>query len=500
MNAITAKPRVRVRGGQVISVRAQGYEGGSTSRRMAGKGVSVTGPNMPIARSLPLLQSRSHNAIRNNPYAAGAKETYVSNLVGTGIKPQWGDPVIQALWDRWVKECDADGIDDFYGLEALAAGSQFEAGEALGRFRYRRKSDGLSVPLQIQVIESEHLDSAFNSMVGRRPVKMGIEFNAIGERTAYHLWRYHPHERLTAEINSRIAVPADAVVHIYRRTRPGQLRGVPELTPVIVRLYEIDEMQDATLARQKLAQMFGTFIKRKSAADPDEDEDTPRFGRPVTDPDDEREQLDEFTPGGLHYLDDDEDVTFSTPPDIQSQYVSWLRSELLAVAKGAGITYEQLTGDLKDVNYSSIRAGLLEFRRRCEALQAHLIVHQWCRRIAAKWLDVAVTSGALRIANYWQQRDRLLAIDWIAPKWAWVDPLKEVTADLLEVRAGFKPRSEAAAERGWSLEQLDAEIAKGNLSIDDNGLVLDSDPRTTSKNGALQTALKALATEEEEDS
>jgi len=172
------------------------------------------------------------------------------------------------------------------------------------------------------------------------------------------------------------------------------------------------------------------------------------------------------------------------------------------VAAGAGITYEQLTGDLKGVNYSSIRAGLLEFRRRAEALQAHLLVHQWCRRIAAQWLDVAVTSGALSIPDYWQRRASYLAIDWIAPKWAWVDPLKEVTADLMEVRAGFKPRSEAAGERGWSLDQLDAEIQKGNTSADKHKLVLDSDPRITAKNGSLQAALEALvaATEEEENS
>ena len=497
MNAITKPhlPRLRVRDGKVIQARAQ-YDGASSGRRMAGKGNVVTGPNGPIARSLPLLQSRSHNAIRNNAYASGAKDAYVSNLVGTGIKPQWNDPTIQALWDRWVKECDADGIDDFYGLQTLAAGAQFEAGEALARFRYRRTSDGLSVPLQLQVIESEHLDPNYSQAFAGRLIKMGIEFNGIGQRTAYHLWRFHPHERVTSEINQRVPVPADNVVHMFRRTRPGQLRGVPELTSVIVRLYEIDEMQDATLARQKLAQLFGAFVKRKTSQDPDEE--GPFFGTQVSMPGDD-DQLSEFTPGGIHYLEDDEEVTFSSPPDIQSQYTEWLRSELLAVARGGGITYEQLTGDLKGVNYSSIRAGLLEFRRRVEALQAQLIVHQWCRRIAAKWLDVAVTSGALRIPNYWTRRAELLAIDWIAPKWAWVDPLKESTADLLEVRAGFKPRSEAAGERGWSIEQLDAEIGKSNDSADKYGLLLDSDPRHTAKNGTLHQALQILADTEEED-
>lgn len=495
---IQNKPRIRmtVRDGRQVPVRAY-YEGGSHRRRMAGKGTAVTGPNGPIENSLTTLQARSHHAIRNNPYAASAREKYVSNLVGTGIKPQWGDPKIQALWDEWVEESDADGIDNFYGQQALAAGAQFEAGEVLGRFRYRRTSDGLSVPLQLQVIEAEHLDPTFSQAFDGRLIKMGIEFNAIGQRSAYHLWRYHPHENLTRSINTRVPVPADSVVHMYRRTRPGQLRGVPELTAVIVRLYEIDEMQDATLARQKLAQLFGAFVKRKTTGDLEDDR--PNFGRLVGPPE-EREQFEEFTPGGIHYLEDDEEVAFSTPPDIQGQYTEWLRSELLAVGAGAGLTYEQMTGDLKGVNYSSIRAGLLEFRRRAEMLQAHLIVHQWCRRIAAKWLDVAVTSGALAIPGYWQKRKQLLAIDWIAPKWSWVDPLKEVSADLLEVRAGFAPRSEKAGERGWSLQQLDDEIEAGNQSADDRALVFDSDPRRTAKNGGLQKALEALAaTEDEED-
>ncbi|MDR5867292.1 phage portal protein [Halomonas koreensis] len=495
----TVKPRIRMtmRGGQLVPMRAQAsYEGASSSRRMAGKGTVVSGPNGPIARSLPLLWSRSHNAIRNNAYAQSAKEKHISNLVGTGIKPQWGDPEIQALWDRWVAECDADGIDNFYGLQALAAGSQFEAGEALARIRFRRSSDGLSVPMQLQLIEPEHLDPNFSRAFGGRLIKMGIEFDGIGRRTAYHLWRFHPHEKLTSELNERVPVPADNVVHMFRRTRPGQLRGVPELTSVIVRLYEIDEMQDATLARQKLGQLFGTFVHRKTAHDPEDD--GPTFGELVSAPGD-IEPLDEFTPGGIHYLEDDEQVTFSNPPDIQGQYTEWLRSELLAVAAGAGITYEQLTGDLKGVNYSSIRAGVIEFRRRAEALQAMLIVHQWCKRIAAKWLDVAVTSGALVRPDYWRNRARYLAIDWIAPKWEWVDPLKEVTADLMEVRAGFAPRSEKAGERGWALDQLDAEIAKSHQSADDNGLVFDSDPRRVNKSGALHQALQTLADTEEED-
>lgn len=490
-----SKPKIRMgyKGGKLVPVRAY-YEGASNKTRMKNKGTQVTGPNSNLSNSLPILQARSRNAIANNANASGARDAYVSNMIGTGIKPQWNNETLQTLWDCWAKECDLDGLSCFYGLQSLAAGAQFEAGEVFAKFRYRRIEDGFSVPLQLQLIESEQLDPAFHKVEGDKQIKMGIEFNALGIRTSYHLWKYHPNERQTLQLNQRVAVPAKDVIHLFHRTRPGQIRGLPELTSVIVRLYEIDEMQDAVLARQKLAQLFGAFVKRKTNQDPD---DTgPYFGALVKQ-EGEIEPISEFSPGAIHYLEDDEEITFSDPPDIGSSYTQWLKTEMLAVAKGAGVTYEQLTGDLSDVNYSSIRAGLLEFRRRIEALQSQLIVHQWCRKIAAKWLDVAVASGAAIIPDYEKNKSKLLAIDWIAPKWSWVDPLKEVTADLIEVRAGFKPRSEAAGERGWSLEMLDKEIAKGNQSADENKLLLDSDPRQLAKNGALQTALEILNEDEE---
>ena len=498
MNA-SQKPRIRygVRDGKLVPVRAY-YEGATTRGRMRTKGANLSGINTAVGNSLETLQSRSRNAIANNAYAKSAKETYVSNLIGTGIKPQWSDPRIQNLWDRWVKECDAEGVSCFYGLQSLAAGAQFESGEVLGRFRFRRLSDGLSVPLQLQVMESDHLDPTFNKqMENGHQIKMGIEFDLLGKRSAYHLWRNHPRERLGPTMNTRVPVNADDIVHLYHRTRPGQIRGLPELTSVIVRLYEIDEMQDALLARQKLAQLFGAFVKRKTTHDPTDE--GPHFGTLVQGPGEE-EGISEFVPGGIHYLEDDEEVSFSNPPDIGAHYTPWIRSELLAIARGAGVTAEQLTGDLSQVNYSSIRAGLLEFRRRMEALQMQLLVHQWCQRIAEKWLDTAVASGALKWLepNYSQIKSDLLNIDWIPQKWDWVDPLKEVTAALLEVRSGFKPRTEAAGERGWSLEQLDKEIQKANASADEHGLVLDSDPRITQKNGAIQSALNILAQDEED--
>lgn len=67
------------------------------------------------------------------------------------------------------------------------------------------------------------------------------------------------------------------------------------------------------------------------------------------------------------------------PADVGNTYEAFIKQQLRAISVGLGITYEQLTGDLSGVNYSSIRVGLLEFRRRCTALQHNLMVFQLCR-------------------------------------------------------------------------------------------------------------------------
>ena len=154
-----------------------------------------------------------------------------------------------------------------------------------------------------------------------------------------------------------------------------------------------------------------------------------------------------------------------------------MRQQFRAVAAAMGITYEMLTGDLTQVNYSSIRAGLLEFRRRCEALQHGVIVHQLCRPIWRAWMDQAVLEGALDLPGYRKDRRTYQAAKWIPQGWSWVDPQKEFNAMKLAIRAGLMSRSEAISGNGYDAEDVDREIAAVNARADALGLVFDSDAR-----------------------
>jgi lambda family phage portal protein len=452
---------------------AADYEAAASTRRTAGWIVSTSDINTLVFRSADTLRSRSRDMVRRNPWAANALDAFVANAIGTRIKPQslhsnaGLKERIQELWLRWTDEADATGLTDFYGLQAMACRSVMEAGECFIRLRPRLPRDGLSVPLQLQLLEGEHLPAnETRRLENGNYIRAGIEFDKIGRRVAYHLYREHPGDTSNPMASTELLrVAADSVLHLFRPLRPGQLRGQPWLTQVLVKLYELDQYDDAELVRKKTAAMFAGFVTKNAPEDQILGEGAP---------DSSGASLAGLEPGTLQVLLPGEDVKFSTPADVGAAYETFMRVQLRSIAAGMGITYEQLTGDLTGVNYSSIRAGLLEFRRRCEQFQHQVIVYQMCRPIWRQWIEAALLAGALRAAA---DDAGLFDVKWIAPGWAWVDPLKDIKAQIMAVRAGFKSRAEVVSEQGYDAEAIDREIAADNARADALGLEYDSDPR-----------------------
>ena len=459
------------------------YEGTGGGRRALAWMPSNPGAVAALSLAQDELRAKSRDLVRRNAWAAAGIEAFVANAIGTGIKPQsmvqdqTTREAIHSLWWDWCEQADAAGLTDFYGLQALATRAMLEGGEALIRLRYRRTEDGLPVALQIQVLEAEHLPTTMNrDLPGGNVIRAGIEFDRLGRRVAYHLYRSHPNDGLLAPMSSSagggamdtVRVDASEVIHLFRPLRPGQIRGEPWLTRALVKLNELDQYDDAELVRKKTAAMFAGFITRLAPEDN-------LMGESAADAN--GVALAGLEPGTLQILEPGEDIKFSAPADVGSSYAEFMRQQFRAVAAAMGITYEMLTGDLTQVNYSSIRAGLLEFRRRCEALQHGVIVHQLCRPIWRAWMDQAVLEGALDLPGYRKDRRTHQAAKWIPQGWSWVDPQKEFNAMKLAIRAGLMSRSEAISGNGYDAEDVDREIAADNARADALGLVFDSDAR-----------------------
>lgn len=483
--AISQQPRRQ-------KAKAFGFDASRMGRRLRGWVAERRNINSLLASGGDRLRARARQLCRENAYAANAQEAFVTAAVGAGIKPSplylpadTKKAVVKAFL-HWTDECDADGLTDFYGLQALAARSMFEAGECFIRFRPRRPQDGLSVPLQLQLLEAEHLPLTHNeTLPSGNVVRAGIEFNAIGRRVAYHFLRSHPGD---VAVNwkglEKTVVPAHEVLHLYRPLRPGQIRGQPAITPGMIRLYLLDQYDDAELDRKRTAAMFAGFIKKVRR------EDEPAFNGQEQATNDAGEAevettVAELQPGTMQVLLEGEDVTFSQPADVGGSYEAFQFRSLCSISAAVGIPYHIVSGDLSKANYGSQRGGQLEFRRRMDQFQHMTLIFQMCRPIWQRWMQAAVLAGAIPImpAEWIAQRDEVSAAKWIPPSWPWIDPLKDRQAQALAEDRGWTSRSDSIEAEGYDPEEIDARIAADKQREASLGLSF-KDPAITSATSA----------------
>src|SRR5690606_36172646 len=211
----------------------------------------------------------------------------------------------------------------------------------------------------------------------------------------------------------------------------------------------LDQYDDAELDRKKVAAMHALFITTPAPAEPFD----------VAESDETGERTMDLQPGQIVMLEPGEEVQTSAPADVGQTYEPFQYRTLLQVSAALGIPYAYLSNDMVRANYSNARLALLEFRRRVEAYQHAVMVWQLCRRVRQRWFDTALLSGALGLPDYEQRRSHYLGCDWLPPKWDWVDPQKDARAEIEQIEAGLKSRSQALAERGYDADQVDAEIA-----------------------------------------
>lgn len=454
------------------------YEGAGEGRRSTGWDAPDDGINTINTPALRNLRGRSRAAVRNDPYAFNVIDKRVSNLIGTGITPRPNTEddalrkLLQLLWDDWVDESDADERTDFYGQQALVARTVETSGECFVRLRPRSLEEGLAVPLQVQILAPEFVPhDKFETTRTGNAIRAGIEFNPDGKRVAYWMYLSHPRDgvSLNAGYNQLVRVPASQVLHIFEPVEPGQLRGVPRLSPVLKRLRSLDNYDDAVLFRQEVANLFAGFISRP-APDSGPVPRDPVTGEPLSFDRDGFTPMVALEPGTMQELGPGEEVEFSKPPDAGNNYPDFMRQQLMAAAAGTGTPYEILTGDMREVNDRALRVVLNEFRRRLEQLQFGVYVHQLCRPIRAAWMDMAVLSGALVLDDYAKRRREYLRTRWVPQGWAYIQPVQDVQARRMEVQAGFASRSEMVTRTGYDAETVDAENAADNARAQTLGL------------------------------
>ncbi len=458
------------------------YEAASRTRRTENWKATGADVNAELLASLTTLRNRSREQVRNNVYARRTVQALTNNIVGTGIRPtpmevsRAAEKRIMSLWKMWAgkKRCDFDGNLSFYGIQKLVMRTVVTSGECL---ILKRRSNDQTLPIKLQVLEPDFIDThkSFTNQTDGSFVLHGIQFNKDGQKTGYWLYDQHPGgSRLSMSLTSKF-VKAEDVIHVFAIERPGQVRGIPWLSASMIRMKDFDDYEDAELVRQKIAACFTVFVQ-------DSNPDAVSTGE-------EADIASRVEPGIIEILPPGKQVSFANPPTTNG-YEAYSRKILQGIAAGTGITYEAMTGDLSNVNFSSGRMGWIEFQRNIQDWQEDMLIPQLCETVWEWFLEAGQMVGKTKAD---------IEATWTPPRREMIDPVKETNAINLQVRNGFISYPEALRQMGYDPEDTLDEIAAFNAMLDEKGIILDSDPRV-GKMGATAKPAPSKAGGEDPDS
>lgn len=433
---------------EVQRLEQRGYEAAGKGRRQANWKTSSSSADSETAVAIELLRNRSRDMTRNNAYAAKALGGMVSNLVGTGIRPNFvcDDATmlekVKQYWKDWAEQTEIDfmGNLNFYGQQSLGTRAMLEGGEFYLLKRRLKSKDKFTVPIKLQMLESDHLDrtrSDYN-LAGGNYIEHGIEYNADGQVVAYWLFDKHPGSQFNYYMTST-RVPKSEILQVFRPLRIGQQHGIPHGTASMLKLKDFEEYEDAQLVRQKIAACFAVFISGKNDNDlPDANAEVP-------------EQREKLAPGIIERLDNGSTVTFGNPPGV-SGYGEYSRKVLQGAAAGYEITYEIMTGDLSNVNFSSYRAGWIEFFKTVTDIQSQVLITKMCNGVF-NWFIEALTL----VDNIDPKKVR---VEWTVPRREMINPIDETKAIIMQMENYLISWSEAVREMGWNPDDLLRQIEK----------------------------------------
>lgn len=440
------------------------YEGASKGKRMGKWQTPGTSQNEAAKAALPVLRNRARDLVRNNPWANSALDKIESNLVGDGIVPQFYALDSEAVgaealvnkcrvaWYNWTESNDfmTDGQTSFYGSQALAARSVVEGGEALSRRIFNKN---LESKIQIQLFEPDFIDhDRYETLKNGNLIIQGVEYDTVGRRVALYLFSAHPGETGTSDKESKRFDIADFHTE-FDSWRIGQARGLSWFAPSIVRLRDFDEYQDYQLVKQKISALFTGMITRHLDFSGTDETGT----------------VDEdMSPGLLMRGQPGEEIKFSDPPKLEG-YKDYSVVTAQNISAGLGLSYEALTNDYSNVNYSSAKMARSQFDAKMRKSRMKFVYPKLNRYW--RWFKEA----QLILGNDFSG----IGVNWIPPRVQYLDPLKEIKANVEALQSGQVSLTQVILETGADPKEVFKQIANDKKKLEELGIGFLLQPSNT---------------------
>lgn len=505
----------------------KGYgEAGASWHKKAVKGFNAKSgsPREDIDFNNYTMRQRARMLYMASPMATSAIKTNRTNIVGMGLQLKsridrevvglsqesaeaWQKKTERefALWAGNKRACDATGLNNFYGLQQLALVSWLLSGDCFGLLKHYEVSRFYPYSLRIHMIEADRIATPYMGYrlytTGRNQdngnkIYDGVEINQSGAVVAYHIRSNYPFEiGAEPEIWQRVLAYQENtglpnVVHVMESERPDQYRGISYLAQVIEPLLQLRRYTESELTAAVVESFFTAFIKTESSVDEMPFNETGEPAEP-RDPNDYN-----MGPGQINILNPGEDVTFAAPQRPANGFDKFVKSIAEQVGAALEIPSDLLMKSF-NASYSASRAALLEawkaFKMRREWLAS-----SFCRPIYEVWLSEAVARGRINAPGFFADpaiRAAWLGTEWLGPSQGQLDPVKEITAEILACSEGFSTHEQSTVKlNGGQWDKNVERLVRENEKLGGNEPDAHQSQKAATnrlKNLIIESALKA---------
>ena len=456
------------------------YASAQMSRLTSSWGTRPTSMNQDLYRDRRILVARSRILKRDNEYAKQFVAMVKANVVGpNGLSLQ-----VQALRDDGtLDEFDSTALENAFAdfskignfevtgklsrcdFEQLWVETLATDGETLVRRIQKRGAYNY----QLQMLDPLLIDDSYNvDLAGDVKIRMGVEINGWGQVLAIHMLPNNANDIHGSGVASwggapRVRIPAAEIWHDFICEQTGQLRGAPWMATPALTMNMLGGYEEAALVAARTGAANVGFFKQNEYA-PDKPSEAMADGKDGND-----DFVVDAEPGTFRTLPLGLELQNFNPDYPHAMFGSFVKQCLRRVSAGLpGSTYTALSGDMESVNYSSARIDLLRERETWKRLQ-NFMIERLAARVYSEWLPFALLSGkALSAKGQPLPFSKLKKFDaalWQGVRWPWVDPQKEVGAQIEAINNGLTSRGRVIREQGGDPEEIWRELEKENARL-----------------------------------
>ena len=427
-----------------------------------------------VSRKQRDMVARSRDVVMNNDYGRQFLRLFVQNVIGEdGIRFQASarkrndtldsdlNETLQENWREWGHElnCDLSETESFVELQQTAATSLVTDGEFFVRMHEDKSKYGLKLeildgqrcsPVETRKFQYARSTALYNGILFDRPTMKPIAYLFGGEHTNdnYYDDSSQKYDR----------IPASEILHGYLKERIRQYRGLPIIHTALQRTFSLDRYEESALQAARIgAGKAGFFTVDPNVAG----------GEEAT-----QDETIEIDPTSFTELPPGWNIDKYDPTYPHEQYDEFVRSALRGIASGIGVSYHDLSNDLTDVNYSSIRQGALNVRYNWKLMQ-NWFVRRLIDKVYRRWLMIQLSRGTLKVGRRvlgLTDLKRCLDVTWTGRRWDWIDPKSEAIANTEQIQNLLISPSQVIRDLGRDPEEVWRQTAQDIESMKAAGI------------------------------